>query len=54
MIQAVIDDELAVLGRLLLAASRLSGCSREAASAALMGWLVFVRVRCVDRLTHQA
>lgn len=53
VIQAVIDDELAVLRRRLLDATGLEDGPRDLVSAALMSWLVFVRTLCVDWLTNQ-
>ncbi|WP_040406799.1 TetR/AcrR family transcriptional regulator [Amycolatopsis nigrescens] len=53
MIQAIITDELAELRRRVLDATGLEGRPRELASVALMGWLVFVRVVCVDWLTNE-
>lgn len=50
VVQGVIDDELAALRAHLLDAIGLDGRTRDLVSAALMGWLVFVRVVCVDWL----
>ncbi|MFI7120769.1 TetR/AcrR family transcriptional regulator [Amycolatopsis sp. NPDC049868] len=54
MIQAVIDDELAVLRRRLLDAAGLEDDLRGPVSAVLLSWLVFVRALCVDWLVNQA
>lgn len=53
VIQAIIDDELAVLRQRLLDATGLEDSPRNMMSAALMSWLVFVRILCVDWLTNQ-
>jgi AcrR family transcriptional regulator len=53
VIQAVITDELAVLRRRVLAAAGLAGHARDLMSAALLSWLVFVRVICVEWLVHE-
>lgn len=50
VIQAIISDELAVLRERLLEVIGIDGRRREAVSAVLMSWLVFVRVLCVDWL----
>jgi AcrR family transcriptional regulator len=54
VIQAIIDDECAVLGRRVLDATGLDGDQRAVASVAVRSWLVFVRVLSVDWLTDQA
>ncbi|MFF9788342.1 TetR/AcrR family transcriptional regulator [Streptomyces nigrescens] len=54
VIQTVITDELTELRRRLLDSTGLGDGPGEPVSAALMGWLVFVRTLCVDWLTHQA
>ncbi|QWF83263.1 TetR/AcrR family transcriptional regulator [Amycolatopsis sp. CA-230715] len=54
VIQAIITDELAELRGRVLDATGLEDSARDMASAALMGWLVFVRVLCVEWLTHEA
>ncbi|MEU8917029.1 TetR/AcrR family transcriptional regulator [Streptomyces nigrescens] len=53
VIQTVITDELTELRRRLLDSTGLGDGPGEPVSAALMGWLVFVRTLCVDWLTHQ-
>ncbi len=50
-IQAIISDELAVIRARLLDAIETD--RPEAVSAALMSWLVFVRVLCVDWLVNE-
>ncbi|MBB5959762.1 AcrR family transcriptional regulator [Saccharothrix tamanrassetensis] len=52
VVQAVIADEFAVLRRRLLDATGLEGRPREVVSAAVTGWLVFVRTLCVDWLAN--
>jgi AcrR family transcriptional regulator len=52
IVQAIINDELAVLRRRMLDASGLDGHERDVASAALHAWLVFVRIMCVEWLEH--
>ncbi|HJP73516.1 MAG TPA: helix-turn-helix domain-containing protein [Pseudonocardiaceae bacterium] len=54
LIQAIIDDELAVLRGRILDAAGFAGHARDVASAALRAWLVFVREMCVDWLENQA
>ncbi|MCT2582824.1 TetR/AcrR family transcriptional regulator [Actinophytocola gossypii] len=54
VIQAVISDELAVLRQRLVDAAGLTDHARELVSAALAGWLVFVRVLCVDWLANES
>ncbi|WP_432097488.1 TetR/AcrR family transcriptional regulator [Streptomyces sp. bgisy100] len=54
VIQAVITDELSTLRERLLDTPELARGPREAVSAALMSWLVFVRTLCVDWLAHRA
>lgn len=54
VIQAVINEELAALRQRIIDASGLSPDSLGLVSAALAGWLVFVRIVCVEWLVHQA
>jgi AcrR family transcriptional regulator len=54
VIQAVINEELAVLRQRIIDAAGLPPESLGLVSAALAGWLVFVRVVCVEWLVHQA
>ena len=54
VIQAVIADELAVLRQRLVDASGLTKHARDLLSAALAGWLLFVRVLCVEWLVTQS
>lgn len=54
VIQAIITDELAELRGRVLDASGLEDSARDIASAALVSWLVFVRVLCVEWLVHEA
>ncbi|MFE0019778.1 TetR/AcrR family transcriptional regulator [Amycolatopsis sp. NPDC059021] len=54
VIQAVITGELAVLRQRLLDTSGLTKHARDLMSAALTGWLLFVRVLCVEWLTTQS
>ena len=54
LIQAIIDDELAVLRGRMLDAAGFGGHARDVASAALRAWLVFVREMCVEWLEGQA
>ncbi len=49
-IQAIISGEMAELRARLLHAAGLHGTARETVSPVLMGWLVFVRVLCVEWL----
>lgn len=53
VIQAIISDELAVLRDRMLDASGLDGAQRDAVSAVLVSWLVFVRTLCVDWLANE-
>jgi AcrR family transcriptional regulator len=53
MVQAIIADELAELGRRLVDGLGLDGHARQVAVAAIQAWLVFVRALCVDWLEHQ-
>ncbi|MBF6507627.1 TetR/AcrR family transcriptional regulator [Nocardia farcinica] len=53
MIQAIIADEMAQLRQRILDSSELTGLHREAASAALHAWLVFVRAICVEWLANE-
>lgn len=52
-IQAIISDELGTIRQRMLAAIGLEDHQREVASAALAGWLSFVRTVCVEWLAHQ-
>lgn len=54
MIQAIIDDELAVLRARMLDAAGFTGRARERASATVRAWLVFVREMCVEWLQSEA
>lgn len=54
VIQAIIGDELAELRRRMLDVTGLEGRPRDLASAAMMGWLVFVRAVCVEWLSTGA
>lgn len=54
VIQAVITDELSVLRQRLVDASGLTEHARDLMSAALAGWLLFVRVVCVEWLATQS
>jgi AcrR family transcriptional regulator len=54
LIQAIIDDELAVLRARMLDAADFTGHARDVASATLRAWLVFVREMCVEWLENQA
>lgn len=54
VIQAVVADELGELRRRVLDAMDVTGTARAAASAALMSWLEFVRVLCVEWLANEA
>ena len=54
VIQAVIADELAVLRQRLVDASGLTKHARDLMSAALAGWLLFVRVLSVEWLATQS
>jgi AcrR family transcriptional regulator len=51
-IQAIINDEFAVLRQRMLDVSGLDGHDRDVLAAVLTGWLVFVRVLVVDWLTN--
>lgn len=53
LIQAIIDDELAVLRGRMLDAAGFTGHARDVASATLRAWLVFVREMCLDWLENQ-
>jgi Bacterial regulatory proteins, tetR family len=53
-IQAIISEELSVIRRRMLDALGLQGHQRAVASAALAGWLSFVRTVCVEWLAQQA
>jgi AcrR family transcriptional regulator len=50
-IQAIINDELAVLRQRMIDVSGLDGHARDVLASVLTGWLVFVRVLVVDWLT---
>lgn len=53
LIQAIIDDELAVLRARLLDAAGFTGRARDVASAVMRAWLVFVREMCVEWLEDE-
>lgn len=53
-IQGIISEELSVIRQRMLDAIGLQGHQRAVASAALAGWLSFVRTVCVGWLAHQA
>ncbi|MEV6670017.1 TetR/AcrR family transcriptional regulator [Streptomyces sp. NPDC051162] len=53
VIQAIIADELAELRQRLLGVIVLEGGRKDAASAALTSWLVFVRALCVEWLSGE-
>ena len=53
LIQAIIDEELAVLRARLLNAAGFTGHARDVASAVLRAWLVFVREMCVEWLESE-
>ncbi len=54
VIQSIMTNELDALRMRLLAVLPLADDgAREAVSAALKSWLVFVQVLCVDWLTHE-
>ncbi|MEU5088873.1 helix-turn-helix domain-containing protein [Streptomyces sp. NPDC021356] len=54
VVQTIMTDELDALRARLLAVLPLAdGNAREAVSGVLKSWLVFVRVLCVDWLTHE-
>jgi len=52
-IQAIISEELAAIRQRMLDAIGLQGHQRAVASAALAGWLSFVRTVCVEWLAQQ-
>jgi AcrR family transcriptional regulator len=52
-IQAIISEELSVIRQRMLDAIGLHGPQRAVASAALAGWLSFVRAACVEWLAQQ-
>jgi len=52
-IQEIISEELSVIRQRMLDAIGLQGHQRAVASAALAGWLSFVRVVCVEWLAQQ-
>ncbi len=54
IIQAIINEELAVLRRRMLEASGVDGHQRDVTSAALQAWLAFVRAICLDWLENEA
>jgi AcrR family transcriptional regulator len=54
LIQAIIDDELAVLRARMLDAGGFTGRERDVASVTLRAWLVFVREMCVGWLENGA
>ncbi|WP_409463738.1 TetR/AcrR family transcriptional regulator [Amycolatopsis sp. GA6-003] len=54
VVQAAITDELTALRQRLVDASGLTGHAGELLSAALTGWLQFVRVLCVEWLLTEA
>lgn len=54
VIESIIGDQLSQIARRLVTASRLRGHSRKLVAAAVAGWLTYVRVLCVEWLTHQA
>ena len=53
VIQAIIDDELATLRQRVLDVAGFDDHVKEAVSAVLTSWLVFVRTLCVDWLANQ-
>jgi hypothetical protein len=53
VIEAIITDELARLRSAMLDTMGLSGQDRYVASAALLGWLAFVREICVEWLAQR-
>lgn len=53
VVQEIIHSELAVLRGRMLDAAGLRGHRRAVASAALLGWLAFVRAVCVEWLAEQ-
>lgn len=53
-IQAIIEGELNELRERLINATDLDGSNRQAVSATLMSWLVFVRVMSVEWLANGA
>ena len=52
-IQGIISEELSVIRQRMLDAIGLQGRQRAVASAALAGWLSFVRTVCVEWLAQQ-
>lgn len=52
-IQAIIADELSVLGHLLTDKLVVEGCPRDASEIAVEGWLAFVRAACVKWIQLQ-
>lgn len=52
-IQGIISEELATIRQRMLDATRLQGHERAVASAALAGWLSFVRTACVEWLAQE-
>lgn len=53
LIEGIISEELCLIRRRILDAIRLQGHQRAVASAALAGWLSFVRTVCVEWLTQR-
>jgi AcrR family transcriptional regulator len=53
IIQAIINDELALLRRRMLNVSGARGHQRDITSAALQAWLAFVRAICLDWLENE-
>ncbi|WAL67662.1 TetR/AcrR family transcriptional regulator [Amycolatopsis cynarae] len=54
VIQGIISAELGALRGLMVEAAEVPGDRRELVSAALLAWLSFVRVLCVEWLQHRA
>lgn len=53
-IEAIIADELSQLTQRLVAAARVRGRKKKMLTAAVSGWLSFVRVVCVEWLANRA
>jgi AcrR family transcriptional regulator len=53
-IESIIADELAQLAHRLVVASGVRGRAQKRLAAAVSAWLTYVRVLCVEWLTHQA
>jgi len=53
-IESIIADELAQLAHRLVMASGVRGDAQKLLAAAVSAWLTYVRVLCVEWLTHQA